>query len=437
MTDLLDRIRSANTVVRSGRVRRILPTYIEADGPAVPLGTLCDIERRQDMANASRTATAKVVGVHADSIILAPFEDASAVFAGAKVEASMRMDAAPVGDVLSGRAVDALGDPIDALGPLKGARYAALEGPLPSPLARMSPQIPLRTGIRTIDGLLTLGMGQRIGIFAAAGVGKTTLMTQLANQVEADRCVVCLVGERGREVQALWEGGIAPAVRARTTLIAATSDHTAAVRVRAGEYALAVAEHWRERGEHVLLLVDSVTRLAMALREIGLAAGEPPTVRAYTPSVFGALPRFVERCGALRSGGAITAIMTILSETDDVDDPISEMMKSLLDGHLILSRTLAEQGHYPAIDVPRSVSRLARNLMAPKHREDAAAAAELLSIYETSKTLVEAGVYVRGANPDIDRALNARPRLLQFLKQGSDASVPLDACVSQLAETVR
>jgi len=261
-------------------------------------------------------------------------------------------------------------------------------------------------------------------------------MPRIAKQVDADRCVICLVGERGREVEALWSRGLSDEAKARTTLVAATSDQTAAMRVRAGEYALTLAGHWRDQGHHVLLVLDSVTRLAMAMREIGLAAGEPPTVRAYTPGVFAAIPRLVERCGALKSGGAITAIMTVLSETDEVDDPISEMIKSVVDGHIILSRGLAEQGHYPAIDIPRSVSRLAGGLMNEKHRRDAQRAIAMLSTYDTSRTLIETGVYVAGANPEIDRCLERRPALMGFLGQTQSDRTPFATSCAALAGVV-
>jgi flagellum-specific ATP synthase len=248
--------------------------------------------------------------------------------------------------------------------------------------------------------------------------------------------VICLVGERGREVEGIWTHLSARPDAKKFTLVAATSDETAAMRARAANTALCLAEYWRDRGEHVLLVVDSVTRLAMALREIGLAAGEPPTVRAYTPNVFGALPRLVERCGATRSAGSITAIMTVLSETDDVDDPIVEVMKSLLDGHIILSRSLAERGHFPAIDVSRSISRQAAKLVDKPHAAAARSAIALLGVHEEARVMIESGVYKSGASPEIDRAITARTALMAFLQQGQDEAVPFDRTVSALRAAI-
>ncbi len=417
----LGRIRSADLVARTGQVQRILPTYIEADGPNVPLGSLCRVEASRADA---RPILAEVVSVNPGSVVLVPFEDEARTFAGALVEACREADLAPVGDALLGRAVDALGRPIDGKGVIRSRDLAPLSRVATAPLDRAPPKRVFETGVRAIDAFLTLGEGQRVGVFAASGVGKTSLMTQLACQARADRVVICLVGERGREVEALWSESLPAEARGKTALVAATSDQAAAMRVRAGDYALAIAEHWCREGHHVLLLLDSVTRLAMAMRETGLAAGEPPTLRAYTPSVFAAIPKLVERCGALKSGGAITSIMTVLSETDDIDDPISEMLKSLLDGHILLSRPLAERGHFPAIDVPRSISRVSRDLMGAQHREDAQAGVALLSTYEASRTLIESGVYVSGASPEIDRAIERRPALMKYLRQSSSEHVP-------------
>lgn len=425
------RLRSIDPVLRSGRVRKIMSTAIEADGPNVSLGTLCDIEARGDAGDVSFQA--EIVRVDRDSVVLSPFEDGVPTFFGALVKASPRADRVAVGPAFLGRAVDALGRPCDGKGPIRDDTLAPLHGVLAAPLERVTPPRILDTGIRALDGLLTLGVGQRVGIFAASGVGKTSLVTQLARQVEADVTILCLVGERGREVEAIWNGTLDDKRRAASTLVAATSDQSAAMRVRACHYALALAEYWRAQGKHVMLIMDSVTRLAMALREVGLAAGEPPTVRAYTPNVFAAIPKVVERCGAIRSGGAITAIMTVLSETDDVDDPVCELMKSLLDGHIVLSRPLAEQAHFPAIDVCRSVSRQSEFLAKGGHRRQALQVLEWLSLQQSSRTLVDAGLHVPGANQRLDRALERHPRIVSFLRQGRGERSDLAATLSALA----
>jgi flagellum-specific ATP synthase len=409
------RLRSIDPVLRTGRVRKILPTRIEADGPNVPLGALCSVEARS--AAGPGAFQAEVVRVDRDSIVLSPLDDGIPTFSGALVSASSKAGAIPVGRAFLGRAVDALARPVDALGPIRADEYHSLHGAATTPLARTSPLEVLETGIRAIDGLLTLGKGQRVGIFAASGVGKTSLMGQIARQAKVDVTIVCAIGERGREVEAIWNQEFDAKARANATLVAATSDQSAAMRVRAGHYALALAEYWRGQGKHVLLLLDSVTRLAMAMREIGLAAGEPPTVRAYTPNVFATIPKMVERCGALKAGGAITAIMTVLSESDDVDDPVCEMMKSLLDGHIVLSRPLAEQGQFPAIDVSRSVSRQATRLMEGERRRQAQLILEWLSLHESSRTLIDTGLYVKGSNSGIDRAIERHPEIVRFLRQ--------------------
>jgi flagellum-specific ATP synthase len=413
---------------RLGRVRRIAPGRLEASGPLTALGDICEVGG--DHARAG--VLAEVAAVEAERIVLVPLDQTATVLPDDIVVARPRQSEAPVGDGFAGRAIDAMGNPIDGLGALESHQRAPLAGRVLRPLDRLDPDAVLETGVRAIDGLLTLGRGQRIGVFSASGVGKTTLIRQLAAQVSVDRCVVCLVGERGREVEAIWRTLSQSQQPERFTCVAATSDLSAPLRVRALNQALALAEHWRGAGEHVLLIVDSITRYAMALREIGLAAGSPPTVRGYTPNVFAALPRAVERCGAAKAGGAITAVMTVLAETDDVDDPIVEVMKALLDGHIVLSRQWAEQGHFPAIDVVKSVSRQSEVLQKATNAEAARRAISLLSTYDDARVLIESGIFKPGANARLDQAVELRPGLLEFLRQAGVERTPLSETQSWL-----
>jgi flagellum-specific ATP synthase len=422
-------IRNIQTTILTGRVVRIMPTAIEADGPNVPVGTICSIVDGAE----GKSIQAEVIRVDQSGIALVPLTRPTGLSVGARVEATRALAELPVGFDYLGRAVDALGQPIDGGAPIITGQFGVLDPDPPSPLERETSGELLETGIRSIDGLLPLGRGQRIGVFAASGVGKTSLISQLLRQVEADVCICCLVGERGREVEAIWSRELSGEARKRSILVAATSDQAAALRVRAVRQATALARFFRDEGLHVFLVVDSITRFAMALRELGLAAGEPPTVRAYTPSVFSVIPRVVEQAGALKNGGSISAAITILSENDDVEDPLSEMMKSLLDGHLILSRTMAERGLFPAIDPLRSISRNAPDLMSGTHRSAAQNARNLLAIHDESRTLIDAGLYSAGTNPDIDRAIAARPKLEGFLQQRLDEASTLEATIDALS----
>ncbi len=417
-------VKSLSPARRTGFVRRTAPGRVEASGPLAAIGDTCEI------VQAGGSVLAEVAAVGVDHVILIPLDQQVAIAPVARVLALSDRAEVPVGEGFAGRLVDARGAPLDGGPALAADQMAPAHGKVMAPMERKAPEAALETGIRAIDGLLTIGRGQRVGIFSASGVGKTTLMTQLALTVAADRCVVCLVGERGREVESLWRTVLGRDDARRFACVASTSDLSAPLRARAVHLAMALAEYWRERGEHVLLIVDSITRYAMALREIGLAAGAPPTLRAYTPNVFAALPRLVERCGAARSGGAITAVITVLSETDDVDDPIVEIMKSLLDGHIILSRQFAEQGLYPPIDVLRSVSRQAASLMRTEHAAAARRAISLLAVYEEARMLVETGMHKPGASVRIDEAVRERETLLSFLRQRTDER-------SAFAETLR
>lgn len=427
---LLDAIGRVDTATRLGTVTRIMPTFIEADGPGAPLGSLCRVRAG---GHGGGELLAEVAKVETGRITLAPYGPVSAAHVGDTVEA-LRVGATfPVGPQYLGRVVDPMGAPLDG-GPVIGdcERDWPLSGAATAALDRLSPRQPLHSGLRAIDALLTLGVGQRVGIFAGSGVGKTTLLADLAGNVEADVCVLCLVGERGREADDFWRHALDERARQRSVMVVATSDQPAILRARSVLAALSLAEYFRAQGKHVLLLLDSITRYALALREIGLAAGEPPTVRAYTPSVFAALPKAIERCGALRQGGAITALMTVLAETDDIDDPMTETLRALLDGHIVLTRALAEQGHYPAIDVPRSISRVFAQVTQPEHRAAAKTAVAQLSLYDSSRTLVESGLYADGSNPELDRTLRTRPALIDFLRQDSGRADTAAASVERL-----
>ncbi|MFD1034621.1 FliI/YscN family ATPase [Sphingomonas hankookensis] len=410
-----------------GRLRRVGQGRCVAEGPDCTPGDLCAIE-----TEGGGRVPAEVVAVDGSEVVLMPLSGDSGLRPGARAWRSEQGGRTAVGDGFAGRAIDALGQPIDGGPAILAKEVRSIHGTVLSPLDRAAPPRVVETGIRAIDGLLTLGVGQRIGVFAAAGVGKTSLIEQIVTQTRADRCVLCLVGERGREVEAIWRTLSQRRDATRFTLVAATSDQSAALRARASGVALALAEHWRDQGEQVLLTIDSVTRLAMALREVGLAAGQPPTVRAYTPNVFSALPRTVERCGAAAGGGAITAVMTVLAESDEIDDPVAEVMKSMLDGHILLSRTLAERGQFPAIDLSRSISRQAARLMDGPHAAAARRAVAMLGVYDEARILIESGMYQAGASAEIDAAIKMRPALLGFLQQRQDERIGLRDSVAGL-----
>lgn len=417
-------IEQAALTSASGVLTRIGSEYIEADGPMAGVGDYCEIALGGNDGS-DDIALAEVVAVDQTRIRLLPFAGTRRLHLGARVHASRHAEAVTVGDAYSGRVIDALARPLDMGASITPDGYRARAGTMLAPLDRTVAQERLVTGLRAIDGLLPLGKGQRIGIFAASGVGKTSLIDQIAGQASCDRLILCLVGERGREVEKLWRSHVQGPNGNKITLVAATADESASLRVRAIDQALGLAEYWRDKGEHVLLFVDSVTRVALALRELGLASGEPPTIRAFTPNVFSALPRIVERCGASHHGGAITAIMTVLSETDDVDDPIVELMKSVLDGHIVLSRALAEKRHFPAIDMARSISRLASTLHSKEEATLAQRAHAALARYEEARPMIESGIYRQGNSAEIDQAIAWQPQLALFLQQDANTRVPL------------
>lgn len=411
----IERLHAADFSEHRGNVTRVAAGSIEANGPMAKVGDYCEIECGVD-----EEVIAEVVSLEAERIRLLPLVSTRKISMGARVRLAKDVSGIPVGDIFKGRAVNALGVPIDKGAPINPLRFASREGAVPATLDRAALSRKLSTGLRAIDGLFPIGEGQRIGIFAASGVGKTSLVEQLSRQIRCDHCILCLVGERGREVEKLWQMHLGERDSSHFTIVAATSDESASMRVRAVDQALGLAEYWRAQGRHVVLFIDSITRLALAQRELGLAAGEPPTVRAFTPNVFTAMPRIVERCGTDLQAGSITAIFTVLSETDDVDDPIVELMKSLLDGHIVLSRRLAEKGHFPAIDISSSISRMAGALFDRDEAELARSAHRIFAEYEEARPMIESGIYKQGSNQQIDEAIARYPKLMAFLRQSID-----------------
>ena len=411
----------------AGRVVRAVGLSLTVEGLRLPVGGLCSIYPQPGAA----PITAEVVGFGDQLLHLMPFDEMDGVRPGSLVVSDGRPFLVPVGDSLLGRVLDGLGRPLDGA-PLRASRWRALGGPLPTPLERQPISEVFVTGARAIDGFLTLGQGQRVGIFAGSGVGKSTLLGMIARHAVADVIVIALVGERGREVQEFIEHSLGPEGLARSVLVVATSDRPALQRVKAAWVATAIAEDFRARGQHVALLMDSVTRFAMAQREVGLAVGEPPVAKGYTPSVYALLPRLLERAGA-GAAGAITGLYTVLVEGDDHNDPIADTVRSILDGHLWLSRDLAHERHFPAIDVLASVSRLMNQLVSAEHRQQAAQILEAMATYRRMRDLIAVGAYTPGTQPDVDRAIRLLPRITNFLRQSPQERVDWETTLASLA----
>lgn len=413
MQAYLDAVRNVELTRRTGRVLAVSGQSIEAAGPDATIGEVCAIRVEQTGVR----LMAEVVGMRPGRIILMPYGDTRGVGAGSEIVATGQPPGVAVGDALLGRVIDAFGQPIDGAPAPALPQMRSLYAPPINPLTRPRISTLLETGVRAIDGLLPLGHGQRMGIFAGSGVGKSTLLGMLARDVRTDVNVIALIGERGREVREFVEKQLGEEGLRRSVVVVATSDQPALVRTRAAYAATAIAEYFRDQGRQVLLMMDSITRFAMARREIGLAAGEPPTARGYTPSVFSEIPALCERCGATDSGGAITALYTVLVEGDDFNEPVSDIVRATLDGHIMLSRELAHEGHFPAIDVLQSASRLASELASRDELALMGAVVDLLATYERNRQMVDMGAYKAGSNPGIDRAMAAMPALRAVLRQ--------------------
>jgi FliI/YscN family ATPase len=420
---LLDRIQPA---VWSGRVRELTGLLVASDGPAAAMGDLCEIRPA-----AGRPIRAQVVGFRDGRVLLIPLEETSGLQSGDTVVVRPEAARVNVGPALLGRVLDGFGQPMDGGPPIAAQAAYDLYAAPPGPLEREPISQRLVTGVRAIDSLLAFGQGQRVGIFGGSGVGKSTLLGGMARHNSADVSVIALIGERNREVREFIEHDLGPEGLARSVLVIATSDMPAPLRIRAGFVALAISEYFRDQGKNVLLVMDSVTRLAMAQREIGLAAGEPPSQKGYTPSVFQLLPKMFERAGKFRTG-SITGFFTVLVEGDDFNEPICDAARAILDGHVILSRELGAMGHYPAIDILNSVSRLANKVTPPEQRAAAQRMREMLATFRQSEDLINLGAYASGSNPKLDQAIHLRPRLLEFLKQPPDLAEPIDKTLKNL-----
>jgi flagellum-specific ATP synthase len=396
----------------SGKITQIVGLVIESQGPSVNLGDLCYICPRQG----GEVIPAEVVGFRQNRVLLMPIGEMQGIGPGCEVCSAHQTLRVSVGKHLLGRILDGLGNPIDGKGPLMASGEYSLHNVPPHPLSRRRIVERLSVGVRAIDGLLTLGRGQRVGIMAGSGVGKSTLLGMITRNTEADISVIALIGERGREVREFIERDLGEEGLKRSVVVVATSDQPALVRIKGAMTATAIAEYYRDQGLDVVLMMDSVTRFAMAQREVGLTVGEPPATRGYTPSVFALLPKLLERSGT-GNQGSITGIYTVLVDGDDMNEPIADAVRSILDGHIVLSRNIAAQNHYPAIDILGSVSRVMLEIVEKEHYEAAQKLKSVMAIYREAEDLINIGAYVRGSNPNIDDAIERISLVKSFLQQ--------------------
>lgn len=424
-------VRRAGLYQVKGKVKELTGLIVRAVVPGVRVGEMCFIR----IPNINKNIKAEVVGFRDSDVLLMPLGELEGIGPGNEVIPSGDCLRVPVGYALLGRILDGLGDPVDTerKGPLEPDDYYPVHNMPPDPLTRRRITQPISVGVRAIDAMLTTGEGQRVGIFAAAGVGKSTMMGMIARNTEAEINVICLVGERGRELRDFLEQDLGEEGLKRSVVICATSDQPSLVRAKAAYVATAIAEYFRDHGKKVLLMMDSVTRFARALREIGLALGEPPARQGFTPSVFSTLPKLLERSGN-SDKGSITAFYTVLVEGDDMTEPVADEVRSILDGHIVMSRQLANEGHYPAIDVSQSVSRVMNNIVPPEHMRAARKLTEVVANYEKERDLILIGAYESGSNPAVDYAIEKIEDVKTFLKQDQYEKVDLHDAVERLTE---
>ncbi len=429
VTKYVNVVENANLLKYSGKVSKLVGLTIESQGPAVEIGEVCYIHPLK----AGNPIRSEVVGFRNETVILMPLGDMSGIGPGSLVVATGHSLMVNVGEHLLGRVLDGLGNPLDGKGETSSKRRYPVDNAPPNPLLRNKITEALPLGVKTIDGLLTCGKGQRMGIFSGSGVGKSTLMGMIAKNTKADVNVIALIGERGREVREFIENDLKIEGLERSVVVVATSDQPALVRTKAAYIATAIAEYFRDNGKNVMLMMDSLTRFSMAQREVGLAVGEPPVTRGYTPSVFATLPKLLERAGN-SDVGSITALYTVLVDGDDLNEPITDAARGILDGHIFLSRKLAGQGHYPAIDILHSISRVMPNIVGESHELASRVFREYLSVYKEAEDLINIGAYSKGSNRKIDLAIEKIESFNNFLKQGVDEKIDFEDTLEVLQQ---
>ncbi len=429
---LSELIRNTESVSYIGKIENIVGMSIESSGNKASIGDIAMIYSEDK----HEQIPVEVVGFKNDKIQLMAYENMSGVAAGSFVRNTKKRLKIPVGEFLRGRVIDAMGRPMDGLGEFESQRHYYVENAYTNPLERPPITDTLEFGVKAIDGLNTVGKGQRIGIFAGSGVGKSTLLGMIARNVKADINVIALVGERGREVREFIEKDLGPEGLKRSILVVATSDQPAMLRMKCPLVATTIAEYFKDQGKDVLLMMDSLTRFAMAQREIGLAIGEPPIARGYTPSIYAEFPKLLERSGKFVKG-SITGVYTVLVEGDDTNEPIADTVRGILDGHIVLSRKLANANHFPAIDVNASISRLMANIVSEEHKAVAAKMRDILSIYSKNEDLIAIGAYKAGTNPKLDYAIEKIEKVNQFLMQEIDESFRADEIFQMMKEVLR
>jgi len=431
LTHYLDRLEKVETSRALGKVIQVVGLLVEGSGPGLPVGAVCQVEP----LHGGEPVPVEIVGFRDSRVLFMPLGQARGIAPGSVIRAVSSQATAQVGSSMLGRILNGLGQPLDGGGPLEGLETRPLYAEPLNPLSRPIITQVMDVGVRAINGLLTIGKGQRMGIFSGSGVGKSTLLSMMARHTKADVTVVALVGERGREVKEFVDRVLGPEGLARSVVVAATSDQPPLVRLRGAFLATTIAEHFRDQGLDVLLLMDSMTRFAMAQREVGLSVGEPPATKGYTPSVFALMPRLLERAGATERG-SITGFYTVLVEGDDMADPVSDAARGLLDGHIVLSRRMASQNIYPSIDVLASKSRVMIEIVPAEHLQAAGEFVSLAAAYDESADLIQVGAYVRGSDARVDRAVELRPKIIDYLRQGVREGVPYEAAVAGLRDEV-